>query len=298
MVKYVGDERKMVAYEAKEQLFKEKVIPYQYRVPFIGAGHVNYEYFRLNPSDRKKLKTPELENEFANIDKAIMSQKSRLNINNKSIASYLVHGRVLDYNNNPIGNLIVSIYNDKDAENDDFIGVCRTDKDGFYNINFTEKDFRDGFSKDKKPDIYIKVVDDKGNEVFKTKTNYDANIQFMEDIILKEIPKISTNSFKIDGKIISDAKLPGTGLLIRAFDEDKNSADDFIGESITDNNGDFNIIFDESAFQDKNKKEKEKGLPDIYLNIYKPEKGKLKLLGRTKTKYDTNAKSYLIQVFK
>ena len=66
--------------------------------------------------------------------------------------------------------------------------------------------------------------------------------------------------------------------------------------TITDNNGDFEILFDESSFQDKNKKEKEEELPDIYLNIYKQEKVKFKLLGRTKTKYNTNSESYLIQV--
>ena len=295
MIKYVGDERKMVAYEAKDNLFKEKVIPYQYRVPFIGAGHVNYDYFVLNPGDRIKLKTPEAENEFATIDKAIMTQKETRNIIDKLDIPYSVSGKILDSSKKPVENLIVRLY-DKDIKEDDFLGVCRTDKDGFYCINFTEKDFRDGFSKDTKPDIYIKVLDKMGTELNKTKTKCNADMQTIEDIILKEKIDIYKSNFKIDGKIINDKNLSAIGLLIRAFDEDKKSADDFLGESITDNNGDFEILFDESSFKDKNNKESEENLPDIYLNIYKQEKGKFKLLGRTKTKYNTNAESYLIKI--
>ncbi len=75
MIKYVGDERKMAAYKTEKRLFDEKVIPYQYRVPFIGAGYINNEYFKLTSDERKKITNPVDENELANFDKAVLTKK-------------------------------------------------------------------------------------------------------------------------------------------------------------------------------------------------------------------------------
>lgn len=75
MIKYVGDEKKQIAYKAEKKIFDEKIIPYQYRVPFIGAGYINNEYFKLTAEERKKIKNPVEENELSNFDKAVLSKK-------------------------------------------------------------------------------------------------------------------------------------------------------------------------------------------------------------------------------
>ncbi len=225
-----------------------------------------------------------------------MSQKEKREKIEKLLdIPYSVTGKILSSDKKPVQGVIIRLY-DQDIKEDDFLGSCKTDKDGHYKISFTEKAFRDGFAKDIKPDIYIKVLDTKGNVIHKTKTILNADIKLVENIILKEKPQLPEGAFNIHGTIIGNTKLPCTGLLIKAFDKDKKSADDFLGESWTDNNGYFEILFDESAFMDKNKKEKEKGLPDIYLNIYVFQKGKSKLIGKTKTTYNTKSKSYLLEV--
>lgn len=58
-------------------------------------------------------------------------------------------------------------------------------------------------------------------------------------------------TFTINGVVISSDGTPAPGLLVRAWDEDRSSQNDLLGEVITDAKGRFMIQFTESAFLDE-----------------------------------------------
>ena len=67
-----------------------------------------------------------------------------------------MRGRVTDESGKGIGGLIVSLY-DKDLFFDDRLGQAETDNQGNYNLTYQAEDFRDLI--ERKPDIYLKVLD-------------------------------------------------------------------------------------------------------------------------------------------
>lgn len=82
---------------------------------------------------------------------------------------WTVRGRVADQNGKGLGNLIVSLY-DKDLFFDDRLGQTETDENGDFEISYRTEDFRDLI--ERKPDIYIKVFDQEGNELYSSKKAY------------------------------------------------------------------------------------------------------------------------------
>lgn len=82
---------------------------------------------------------------------------------------WTVRGRVEDQNGEGLGDLIVSLY-DKDLFFDDRLGQAETDDNGEFEISYRTEDFRDLI--ERKPDIYIKVFDQEGNELHSSKKKY------------------------------------------------------------------------------------------------------------------------------
>jgi len=64
-----------------------------------------------------------------------------------------------------------------------------------------------------------------------------------------------------------ETRRPLRQFLVRAYDQDRFSSDDVLGNAVTDSNGKFKITFTEEAFQDLFTPEKR---PDIYLVVYAP----------------------------
>ena len=78
--------------------------------------------------------------------------------------------------------------------------------------------------------------------------------------------------FKIHGQIVREGTgTPLTGLLIRAYDVDCLTEDDFLGESRTDRDGKFEITYRKSDFVKNILEVFFEGGPDIVLRIYTPE---------------------------
>jgi hypothetical protein len=82
---------------------------------------------------------------------------------------WTVRGRVADKKGNGLGELIVSLY-DKDFFFDDRLGQTETDVNGEFEISYRTEDFRDLI--ERKPDIYLKVFDQEGNELYSSKKKY------------------------------------------------------------------------------------------------------------------------------
>jgi len=79
---------------------------------------------------------------------------------------WAVRGRITDKAGKGLGGLTVSIY-DKDLLFDDRLGQTETDADGNYSFNYRTEDFRDLI--ERKPDIYIKVIDREGRTLYTSK---------------------------------------------------------------------------------------------------------------------------------
>ena len=87
--------------------------------------------------------------------------------------TWIVRGRVTDKEGKGLSNLVVSVY-DKDLIFDDELGQTETDDKGEYSLTYHTEDFRDLI--EKKPDIYVKVLDQKGKTLYtsKKKLRYEA----------------------------------------------------------------------------------------------------------------------------
>jgi len=87
--------------------------------------------------------------------------------------AWIVRGRVSDKQGKGLSDLIVSLY-DKDLFFDDKLGETETDEAGNYSLTYGEEDFRDLIEKN--PDIYLKVLDQKGKALYtsKKKLRYEA----------------------------------------------------------------------------------------------------------------------------
>lgn len=75
---------------------------------------------------------------------------------------YKIKGIITDYNSNPLSDLFVEVY-DKDIINDDLIGMVKTDKEGKFELTFSEDKFKKHFEfLEGNPDLYIIVRDEYG----------------------------------------------------------------------------------------------------------------------------------------
>jgi hypothetical protein len=76
--------------------------------------------------------------------------------------TWVVKGRVTDQANKGVSGVFVSVY-DEDLFFDDRLGQAVTDNNGNYSLTYQTSDFRDLI--EKRPDLYLKVIDEKGNTV-------------------------------------------------------------------------------------------------------------------------------------
>ena len=80
--------------------------------------------------------------------------------------AWIVRGRVSDAQGKGLGGVTVSLY-DKDLFFDDRLGETKTDERGDYSLTYHAEEFRDLI--ERKPDIYLKVIDEKGKTLYKSK---------------------------------------------------------------------------------------------------------------------------------
>jgi len=77
---------------------------------------------------------------------------------------YVVAGRFLEVNTGvPLPSLRVQVM-ERDPQHDDVLGEVRTDRYGFYRLEYTAEDFHK--ATDKEPETYVRVLDEEGNVVY------------------------------------------------------------------------------------------------------------------------------------
>src|SRR6185369_10631711 len=91
--------------------------------------------------------------------------------------TWIVRGRVTDKAGKGLSKLIVSVY-DKDLLFDDKLGQTETDSNGDYTLTYHTEDYRDII--ERKPDIYVKVLDQKGKTLYSSKKKIRFNVGRVE----------------------------------------------------------------------------------------------------------------------
>lgn len=133
---------------------------------------------------------------------------------------YKIWGRVLDKGTGKgLPNLIIAAF-DKDLFKDDPLGTVRTDKNGYFEIHYGTKDFRE-FIFDRRADIYLRVMDPRGNQLLTTKEWVRREARQSEGFVIRIPTKWPKTWKKSQGKpekieeieIVSIAleDLPGIG---------------------------------------------------------------------------------------
>ena len=96
--------------------------------------------------------------------------------------TWTITGKVTDKENKPVAGLIVSAY-DKDLLFDDVLGTTSTDENGNFEVIYREESFRDLF--DKKPDIYLKILDITGKILYTSRKKIRFEAKKIEHFTIK-----------------------------------------------------------------------------------------------------------------
>ncbi len=105
--------------------------------------------------------------------------------------AYRIWGKVLvKETDKGIPNVTVKAF-DKDLRTDDSLGETVTDMNGNYNIEYSEKDFRELFF-DRKPDLYLTIHDNKGRVIKSTKDRIRYNATDKEGFFIRLPSKVAS----------------------------------------------------------------------------------------------------------
>lgn len=96
--------------------------------------------------------------------------------------AWVVRGKVVDENDQGIAGLTISLY-DKDLLFDDVLGTTVTDDNGNFKFIYRTEAFRNLF--EKKPDIYLKVLNAKGETLYSSKKAVRCNVEREEYFEIK-----------------------------------------------------------------------------------------------------------------
>lgn len=101
----------------------------------------------------------------------------------------------------------------------------------------------------------------------------------------KNWPKPRPNEWVVFGTVRDQQGKPAEGLIVRVFDRDR-KYDDLLGETETDANGDFSVVYHERDF-----KETRENLPELYVMV-SDAKGALLYSSRDSLRYGAGTSEY------
>ncbi len=121
-------------------------------------------------------------------------------------------------------------------------------------------------------------------ETSKTVVELNSRIS-LQNARTKSWPKVRPYEWAVFGTVLNVDNKPASGFVVRVYDRDR-KYDDLLGESETDANGDFSIIYHERDF-----KETRENLPELYVMVSDP-KGKLVYTSRDSVRFNSGQSEY------
>ncbi|MBC8487952.1 MAG: hypothetical protein H8D45_18130 [Bacteroidetes bacterium] len=193
--------------------------------------------------------------------------------------SWMVHGRVIGENDKGINNLTVSIYDEKGTWVRKINYTC-TNELGYFSIMYPPKGGKPEISENQK--LFLTILD-KEHKILHQETEplyvKVGQIDYREIILSKkkdtcsppeannEKSSLPPDAWVVRGKVTDEMNQGMQGLTISLYDKDL-LFDDVLGTTLTDENGNFKIIYRTEAFKDLFEKK-----PDVYLKVLE-EKGR------------------------
>jgi hypothetical protein len=102
---------------------------------------------------------------------------------------WVVFGRVLDADGNPIGHVRVRVF-DRDRKYDDLLGDTTTDEQGGFSVVYHERDFLE--AGEGLPELYVRVDDAQGNELYSSRDSVRAQAgraEYFEIVLAEKAPE-------------------------------------------------------------------------------------------------------------
>lgn len=96
--------------------------------------------------------------------------------------AWIVRGKVTDENDKGLKGLTISLY-DQDLFFDDLLGTTVTDKTGNFEIKYMTESFK--FLFEKKPELYLKVLDNSGKKLYSSENTVRPGAGRVEEFVIK-----------------------------------------------------------------------------------------------------------------
>jgi hypothetical protein len=154
---------------------------------------------------------------------------------------YMVQGHVHAADGKPAANAVVRAV-DKDRRGENSLGETRSDEQGYYEISYTEKQFRRTEKEIGWPDLIVRVYSKEGQVMAQSKRKRNAGREETVNLTVG-----SEQAFIVSGTVRrSDGRL-AAGALVRAYDQDLRKKQ-LLGKATTDAAGHYSISYTSRKF--------------------------------------------------
>jgi hypothetical protein len=99
------------------------------------------------------------------------------------------------------------------------------------------------------------------------------------------LPKLRAQEWMVFGRVVDSGGRPVVGVTVRVFDRDR-KYDDLLGETTTDEYGDFAVVYHERDFAEAGE-----GLPELYVMV-EDQRGRLLYSSRDAIRYEAGRAEY------
>jgi len=199
----------------------------------------------------------------------IVDEKTADRINAKVDAQkpekYLVRGHVTQSNETTttaFSGATVRAY-DWDRNNRNFLGETTTNENGYYEITYTDDQFRRSDSERGGADLIVCVLNNEGQVLATSKRKNNAQAEETVDLTVQVIEPIpQDDKFVVKGTIHQADNSVFVGAIVRAFDKDLRR-EQLLGEKISDRDGYYEITYTRAQFS-----RSEKNSADLIVRVY------------------------------
>jgi hypothetical protein len=201
-------------------------------------------------------------------------QKSEITVPEIDLNTWMVHGRVLNKENQPMQGVTVSLYDNQDHWVRQ-TGYSCTDARGYYALRYTIKqDQKPDFEAD--DDLYLTVTDSnhrllhkETDPVYVSIGHIDYRIVIISgDVCIPPEPvdgpdsgTVPPDAWIVRGRVLYKDDTPGSSLTVSVYDKDL-IFDDYLGSTQTDSTGRFQLIYRTEGFHELFEK-----MPDLYIKV-------------------------------